>query len=274
MSTEPRPEEAYDCALLQEALEGFFAPYFSRVEVLFKEVVASSNDWGKALPAAKDGLRLLLCESQSAGRGRLGRAWSSPRSGDLYMSLVMDGCFPPRAAGRLPLAMGLALQRALQPELGGELGLKWPNDLLAGGRKLAGILCESQLGEDAVRRFVVGVGLNVRRETFAGELGRSATSLRRLRPERPCLRNTLIINIMKAFAPLWPLCLRADGGAPLMAAYEAHCLSLGRALWLPDGAGGRVRAQGVGLDAEGALLARDADGRLHTIRSGELHWAD
>ncbi len=103
---------------------------------------------------------LVTADAQTAGRGRNGRVWSSPPGHNLYVSLGLRVASARRDLSAVGLAVGLALYEGLGPVPG--LGLKWPNDLLIGDRKLAGILCESRWGTDV--ELVVGFGLNVRRE--------------------------------------------------------------------------------------------------------------
>ncbi|HLT38244.1 MAG TPA: biotin--[acetyl-CoA-carboxylase] ligase, partial [Enhygromyxa sp.] len=158
--------------------------------------LSSTNDRALAWLAegAPDGA-LVTADHQSAGRGRLGRVWSSPVGRDLYASLILRPGVSPRGFGALALAVGVGLREGLLAAFGGaeawrergwpELALKWPNDLLLGGRKLAGILCESRWRGHEVE-VVIGFGVNVHRELdeFEPSLRASATSLALQLPER------------------------------------------------------------------------------------------
>ena len=115
---------------------------------------------------------VFTADFQSSGRGRLDHKWISPPGQNLMMSVVVDVAgVEPQEAATLPLAVGLALVEALSPFIGG-LRIKWPNDILVNGRKLAGILCERNV--DAA---IVGIGVNVRQTVFAPEIADRATSL-------------------------------------------------------------------------------------------------
>lgn len=134
-------------------LENCLAQFFSDGEVLFAETTSSTNAWGMRLPLPDTPPKtpkvyLIVADKQTAGRGRMGRSWSSPASGDIYMTLVLSAAFPFESAGLVPLAMGLAAQRAVQVFLSQKVSLKWPNDLICADRKLAGILCEARLAPD------------------------------------------------------------------------------------------------------------------------------
>ncbi len=121
---------------------------------------------------------VVAAEEQTAGRGRLGRTWVSERGTGLYCSLVLR---PPLAAADAPvvtLALGAAVGRALHRLSGLTCDLRWPNDVLMGDRKCAGILTEMTAAGDRVRHIVAGIGVNVNQAAFPEELAGTATSLR------------------------------------------------------------------------------------------------
>jgi BirA family transcriptional regulator, biotin operon repressor / biotin---[acetyl-CoA-carboxylase] ligase len=135
-----------------------------------------------AMDAARNGApegSVYLSEQQTAGRGRGGNSWHSPRSTGIYCSLVLRPALPPSEVLIFALAAGLAVQAAvgeLDPALSPDL--KWPNDLLIRGKKFCGILTEMNAEATRVRHVVVGIGVNVNQTTFPADLETSATSLR------------------------------------------------------------------------------------------------
>lgn len=258
-----------------DIIENCLKQFFSDASLLYKAEVDSTNSWGMQLPFADEKpsstlsgkIRLLISDTQSAGRGRRGRSWSSPASGDIYMTWVADGHFPLQSASLLPLAMGLASLQALLPELPEGLALKWPNDLHYQGRKLAGILCEARLGVEAVQRFVLGLGLNVQRLQFSEELAETATSLALLKPELQWRRDELVCRILEAFAKLWPLCLRLD--TRFVRIYEKHCINIGKTVQARSSDGRPLLARVTALSKTGELLLQGADGETFLVNSGE-----
>ena len=141
--------------------------------VLFFHTTASTNDVALALAAQGDCEgTIVLADQQTAGRGRLGRAWHSPAGNGLYVSLVLR---PARVPGLLTLAAGVALAEAVEAVTALPPDIKWPNDLLVGRRKLAGILAETASGD--VPQVVIGYGINVGRQSFPPDLSGRATSL-------------------------------------------------------------------------------------------------
>ncbi|MBM4370625.1 MAG: biotin--[acetyl-CoA-carboxylase] ligase [Deltaproteobacteria bacterium] len=211
---------------------------------------------------ARDGLAL-LAEAQTAGRGRLGRTWASPR-GNLHLSLLRRVTEPPELAAAITLVAGVALARAVSASTGLRPGLKWPNDLVVRGRKLAGILTEG-----AGPWQVIGVGLNA--TTTLTELPRElhdlATTLRDEAGEAAPEPAVLAGAFLAEFAAGEALFL-ARGGLDVEA-FETFWIDRGRPVrsWQ-----GTEPLDGVATEVTplGVLRVRDAAGRLHDIRSGEL----
>lgn len=229
--------------------------------------IGSTND--RALQWLREGAvhgAVVTADAQTAGRGRMGRNWVSPDAGDLYVSVIArpfsEGVAPPETIGALGLAVGAGLREGLLaalPEL--EVGLKWPNDLLVGGRKLAGILCETRW-QGSTPEIVVGFGLNVGRRQFDGELAELATSVSLLvetPPTRPVLLASLLAALEEVLAAFF-----MGGFAAVRERYEPHCVVLGREITVPvtrpDGSTQRIHARALRLDTDGALIVQSAAG--------------
>lgn len=201
---------------------------------------------------------LLVAERQTAGRGRRGRAWASPLAAHVYLSLARR--FDGGIAGLqgLGLAVGVAACEALQALGYPQVGLKWPNDLLAEGRKLGGILVE--VGGEAAGplRVVVGLGLNVQMPASAARgIDQPWTDLAALSsrpPDRPAVAAALLAALVLALARF-----ERAGLAPFLERWPRHDQLAGRAVRLEEG--GRVH-EGIaaGVAADGALRLRLADG--------------
>ncbi len=231
-----------------------------------EESLPSTSDLLLRLAAASEPERLaILARRQTAGRGRDGRTWQSP-AGNLYLSLLLR---PEAAARDLPawsLLGALALRDALAPTLRDPraLRLKWPNDLLLHGAKLAGILCEASAGQgEQIEWLVIGFGANL---TVAPPL-----------PDRPsaCLADHGTTPAPEAVAALllaevdgWRRRLERDGIEPLVAAWMTHGPDPGAWLTL-RGAAGETSGCYRGLDSDGALLL-ETNGRIRRFASGEI----
>ncbi|MEB2313056.1 MAG: biotin--[acetyl-CoA-carboxylase] ligase [Sorangiineae bacterium] len=228
------------------------------------EVTGSTND--DALAAARAGAphgATFVAEAQANGRGRRGRAWASPPGVNLTFSVIVRPSVPLGRVSAVPLVVGLAVRAAVARRLTTPVELKWPNDVLVDGRKLAGVLVESQLSGHRLAALVVGVGLNVALQEFPADLAGIATSLA-LSGARDLGRETLLLDVLAALEER-------------LALFEEHGLApLHRELTLHDAlAGARVRVDGVaglarGIDADGALLVADAGGALRRVIAGSV----
>lgn len=213
---------------------------------------------------------VLAAEEQFAGRGRLDRAWTAPPRSALTVSLLLRPPLPPASRPFLPLLAGLSIVDALRARYSVDAVLKWPNDVLARDRKLAGILTES--AGDAV---VVGIGLNVLQRI--GELPiETAVSLAALTDE-PVDRSIVLLAVLRAFEARYAEWLAADGDpAELLTAYRAACSTIGARVRVETSAGA-VIGDAIAVDERGHLVVRTDDGDrsvaagdvIHVRRDGE-----
>jgi len=245
----------------------------------------------RAAGGAAAGL-VLAAEEQRAGRGRMGRAWlAPPRAALTFSLLVRPDTVPPARRGWLPLLAGVSVASAVRAAASVDARLKWPNDVLAGPAKLAGILAEA--AGDAV---VVGIGLNV--STEPGELpppgptlrpprgpagALPATSLRVLAATVPAAsgaawagsgdRERLLTGILAAFEH-WYLAWRQAGGDPdrcgLRAEYTRLCATIGRRVRVELPGGQPLSGLAVGVDPDGRLLVRVSAGAEVPVAAGDV----
>lgn len=224
----------------------------------------STNDDARSLAArgAPEGT-VVLASRQTAGRGRLGRSWESP-DGGVYLSIVLRPQVAPVAVSSLALAIALGVARGLET-LGFETRLKWPNDVLLAGGKIAGILLEIAAETDCVDRVVAGVGLNVRRPK-AGAV-EEAAYLSDIDPEvRVAPVTASVLDGIAEVYAVW----RERSFAALRDEYARRSALDGSSVSVRD-LRGTVRAQGmvVGVDSEGHLLV-DGDDGLTAVSAGEV----
>src|SRR5215212_9572407 len=163
----------------------------------------------QAARGAPEGL-CVVAREQTAGRGRRERSWVSPKDAGLYLSVVLRPTLEARLWPLITLAAALAVRDALLEACGLEADIKWPNDLLAGGRKLCGILAETAEGA-RTRAVVLGVGVNLRRGSFPPEISDTATSVEEQTDRAPDAER-LLETLTRALARFYET-LHADGGA-------------------------------------------------------------
>lgn len=213
---------------------------------------------------AADGTAI-VAHSQTRGRGRHGRVWLDEPGASLLVSVVVRPGMPPREWPRLSLAAGVAVAEALAGVAGLAARVRWPNDVLVEGRKVAGVLLEAR--HDAAPVVVVGVGVNLAQRSFPSEIAARATSVA-LETGRAPDREAVLGAFLDAFAA-WRDRLQREGLATLRARWLALSDTVGRRVEV-DG----VTGTAVDLDGDGALVVRTADGGLRRVRAGEVAGAE
>jgi BirA family biotin operon repressor/biotin-[acetyl-CoA-carboxylase] ligase len=230
--------------------------------------VGSTNEEAKALAraGAREGAVVWALE-QTAGRGRRGRSWASP-SGNLYLSLVLRPEGRPSEAAGAGLAAAVAAAKtvsSLLPE-GAAVALKWPNDVLVGGRKLAGILPEAAVLPDGrVEWVVLGIGVNL--VSHPAETPYPATNLA-AEGSGPVAIETALERLAQAFDH-WLRRWREEGFGPIRSAWLALALGLGQPIEVRLESG-TMAGRFVDLDGEGALLLEIENGHRRRVAAGEV----
>ena len=236
-------------------------------QTLYYESVASTNDVARSLAdgGAPEGC-VVVGETQSAGRGRLGRSWESPAGAGLYVSTILrpDASVVPLVT----IAAGVALARGIETATGLRADLKWPNDLCLGGRKVAGILAEG-----TPRYVVLGFGINVIPAAYPPEVASRATSLEAERGQAVD-RGALLVECLSALSAQYSN-LRSGNESLVLDEWRTRAAStlLRRVRWKgADGADeAAVEGTAEDIDRAGALLVRTHDGVIRVI-SGEVTW--
>ncbi|UVE17361.1 bifunctional biotin--[acetyl-CoA-carboxylase] ligase/biotin operon repressor BirA [Pseudomonas sp. LS44] len=208
----------------------------------------------------------VLAERQVSGRGRRGRSWASPYAENIYYSLALQVEGGARQLEGLSLVVGLAVMWALRDVGVPQVGLKWPNDLLVSGRKIAGILLELSGDPADICHVVMGIGVNVNMGVSVDEIGQPWTSIR-LESGQVCDRNNFVICLSRRLAEY--LKRHSNSGFPsLRSEWEANHLWQGRNVLLEAGAQ-RIEGRILGVDQCGALRL-EVEGREHSFSGGEL----
>lgn len=236
---------------------------------VFKET-DSTNDIVDKL--AHDGVAegiVVFAESQTQGRGRLGRRWLSPPGKGLWFSLLLRPNLNPMAATQLTVISAVAVARAIERETGLAPGIKWPNDIMFGAKKCAGILIELSTEIDHIRHAVLGIGLdvNLAPEEFPDDLKEIATSLRAEAGhpiDRPALAAAVLRELDYVYARLCEGDFHHIGDE-----WMRRCTTLGRRVTLRIG-DRTINGTAEALDDEGALLVRNEHGRVERILGGDV----
>jgi len=234
--------------------------------LMYQAVTGSTND--DALAAARSGAphgSVFVADEQTAGRGRRGNSWLAAPGESLLFSVIVRPELELAQASALTLSIGLALRDATLPLVApsDSVQIKWPNDLYVNGKKLAGILLESQLQGERLQAVVIGVGLNVATRDFPQEIAARATSLSLL-GEKSVEREPLLQSLLDAIAARLDEYQRS-GIAGILEELNASDALFGKPVRVDA-----VTGVGRGLDAQGRLLLEDEAGTVHAIIAGTV----
>ena len=203
---------------------------------------------------------VVVAEQQTAGRGRLDRSWHSGLGG-LYFTVVLRPHMPPAVSPRLNLHASLVLAETLRGDYDIPAEVKWPNDVLVGGKKIAGILAEMEAEADRVNYVNIGIGVNINNDPT--DAAPAAVSMRQLTGS-PISRK----KWLAAFLDRFEARLDSDGMESVIGAWKAISTTLGRPVKIVT-LQGETEGLAVDLDANGSLILQLADGSLKTISYGD-----
>ncbi len=224
----------------------------------------STND--DAMAAARAGAAhgaTFVADLQTRGRGRRGHVWTSPPGENLTFSVVLRPRLALARVTALPLVVGLAVRAAVATRVGVPVTVKWPNDVLAGGRKLAGVLVESQLQGHELAAVIVGVGVNVAMRELPDEIKDTATSLS-LCGSRELERETLLADVLADLERRLATFER-DGLDPFHAELARFDALRGQTVRVEDAVG-----TARGIDRDGALLLENDAGEIKRVIAGAV----
>jgi len=235
-------------------------------KMIVMDTVTSTMDEAFRLGMAGCGEGTVVCaETQSKGRGRLGRVWSSPKAKGLYFSCVLRPNLPLNQLSLLTLMSAVALAEAVEDTSDVKPSIKWPNDLLWEGRKLAGILTELCAESDQVKFVVVGMGLNI--NASAHQLVEGATSLK-MAASRNFDRVEVFQAILRSLEKWYIKLLHRDVGE-ITDAWKERSSTLNKRLRLTDPAG-TIEGEAIDLDEDGSLLIRKDNGVIIKKTAGDI----
>lgn len=236
---------------------------------VFQETTSTNDVVEKmARDAVKEGV-VVFAESQTRGRGRMGRNWMSPPGKGLWFSILLRPNIRPEQTTRLTILSATAIRRAIQSQTGLPAEIKWPNDILLEGQKIAGILTEMRAEMDQVKYVILGIGLDVNLSAmdFPSELRKAATSLKTHLGRAVSRPDLAVAALRELDADYAKLCSGAF--EELADEWVAHCGTIGREVCIRIG-DRQVRGHAEALGDEGALLLRTEHGHLERVIGGDV----
>jgi BirA family biotin operon repressor/biotin-[acetyl-CoA-carboxylase] ligase len=233
----------------------------SREVLLLDEVDSTSTELKRRIKQGAMPGTIAVAHRQTQGRGRLGRVWHSSPLGNLYLSILMETGAPTNeTVPLLPLAAGIAAHEAAT-EVGAYCHLKWPNDVLVSGKKLAGILCEAVMMSKDRAQVIVGLGVNIPDAPFPPEIAHTAVSLNTV------LKKEIDISFLAAgfvsSLESWNLRITKGDRAALIQEWRKRAEPFGRGVKVGD-----VTGKTVDLASDGRLIVLDDHGQEHLIAGG------
>jgi BirA family biotin operon repressor/biotin-[acetyl-CoA-carboxylase] ligase len=253
----------------QNELESRMTTQWAGHPVIYYASTDSTNLQAKL--AAENGAgegTLLVADMQTSGRGRRGRTWISPPGTNVYYTLLLKPEYPADRASAVTLVMALAAAEGIRRTCGLEAGIKWPNDIVVGGKKVCGILTEMSVEQDYIHYVVIGVGINVGEQEFAPEVAQTAGFLQQENGQR-ISRAELVANIMQAFEKDYEIFVQTLDMSGLMDAYNALSVNRGREVRVLDPKG-EFSGISAGINESGELLVERGDGTVAKVYAGEV----
>lgn len=211
---------------------------------------------------------LVVAEIQTAGKGRRGRSWSSPKGSGIWHSFLLRPDFAPEHASMLTLLAAMAVRKSVWEVTGLEALIKWPNDIVVNGKKICGILTEMSTEEDSIRYVVVGIGINANTPDFPEEIQETATSLL-LELGHPVHRAALINGVMCAFEEYYSIYRKTLDMSILKETYNQELVNVEREVKVLA-PGGDYTGISHGINEVGELLVELPDGTIREVNSGEV----
>jgi len=237
-------------------------------EIHFYQEVTSTNTlaMGLAADGALEGT-VVLAETQTSGKGRLGRKWISPKR-NLYLSVVLRPNIPMHKAPLITLTGAVAVVSAIRTTCGLEAGIKWPNDILISGKKVCGLLTEMSAEQDRIRHIVLGIGLDVNMEM--GELPpnvRSLSTTLAAEAGAKINRNALLQQVLRDLERWYQKFLGNEGD--VLNEWKKLNMTVGNRITV-SGAGEALDGLAQGVDSDGRLIVRLDNGTIRTLAAGDV----
>ena len=236
-------------------------------KIVYLRSVDSTNRYARQLAAdgAEQGT-LVLADEQTAGRGRRGRGWLSPAGEGIFMTLILRPHAHPSHVAVLSLQTALAVARAISRACQLDARIKWPNDIVCGGRKVCGMLLEMNADEQSVHDVVAGIGINVHQKAFEGDIAKTASSLDLLTGRTICRA-----DVVRAFLEEYEAvdALAKEGADALMQAYRERSATLGQRVQVIS-ATGSFTGTAMEVTDSGSLIVRMDDGENREVLAADV----
>lgn len=251
--------------LSKSEIESSISPDY---DIIYLDEVDSTNNYAKLV--AERGAKnqtLVVSDTQTAGKGRRGRNFISPNGVSIFMTLLLRPEILPQKASQITIVAAMAVRDGIMKSTGMDCNIKWPNDIICGGKKLCGILTEMSCEMQSVNYVVVGIGINVNNTVFPEDIEKVATSIK-LETGVDTQRSGLIASVMEAFDKYYTLFLKTGDLSLIKGKYNKHLINAGKTVNVIS-TNGSYEAIAIEMDDDGELIVKK-DGVLTKVLSGEV----
>lgn len=237
-------------------------------EIYYYDVTDSTNIRAKELAEeGHPGGTLVVADRQEAGRGRRGRSWDSPSGTGIFMTLLLKPDMNPNHASMLTLVAAMAVARAISKCADTEALIKWPNDIVIGGKKICGILTEMSAQFDFINHIVIGIGINVHNEHFPEEIAETAGSIL-LQTGKRIRRAELIEQILEQFEHYYAIFMETEDLSGLVKEYNSILVNMNKSVRVLDPKE-PFEGKAMGITKKGELIVDTWESRK-MVSSGEV----
>lgn len=251
-----------------ENLRDFLSTRYIGRRVIYLEATTSTNDIAKKLgmEGEKEGL-VVVAEQQTSGRGRMGRSWSTHSGEAIAMTMLLKPDIPVNQGPSITPLLAISIVKALKDLIGIEVGIKWPNDIVLGSKKLCGILTEMSISNGKINCIIVGMGLNVNQESFEDEIKDIAISLRGFSGSY-YKRKEILSSILNQFEINYEIFKKRGIGA-FRDDLKKYSILMGKDIEICD-IGENLKGKAIDIGEDGSLIVELFDGKKINVISGEV----
>ena len=263
-----RLEQAPDVIYEQELRSLLHTKWFGNRILYFDSIDSTNNELKRQAETQVCHGLLAVAEEQTAGRGRRGHGWVSPPGTGIWFSFLLKPEVSPDKASMLTLVAAMAVARAITDTTGLESQIKWPNDIVVNKKKVCGMLTELSAEMTQINYVVIGIGINANNREFPDEIKETASSLF-IESGKPVKRAAVIEAVGRYFEQYYDEFIKVGDLSLIMDEYNGMLANAGKQVRIISNDSEEVYTA-IGINPQGELVVKDADGNVKDIRSGEV----